>query len=417
MPILHLSADYPDPLQPAKTRAVANLLGLLPEQRHIVYSLNRVPWRLGTAMLPFADAAGAEHRAVSYGAPARGLFLRRFLDRLADRIAADLGGRGIRPRLVHAHKLSVEGLAGARLAARFGCPLIVSVQGNSDVKIIAARPDLRPLWAEIWRGAAVVHPFAPWAAEALSRLLGPRSGPVLPLPCPGAAEARLAPVLTPPGRVPVIRTAFHFRDWRNKNAERLIRALARARAEGTDMALAITGGGDPEGFARLAGLAQALAPDRVSFTGPVPNAAMQALMNDGAAFALLSHRETFGMVFAEALGAGLPCLYPAGRAIGGYFEEGGVVLSAEPEDEGAIARALVRLVREEAAFKDRLARLMAGGGLDFLTRSAIAATWRAGLGAAGMAASVMHAAGGNLPHVQPDTSRAEIPVELSGNPV
>ena len=67
------------------------------------------------------------------------------------------------------------------------------------------------------------------------------------------------------------------------------------------------------------------------------------------------------MVFAEALLAGAPCLIPRGRAIDGYFADGSVVLAADPEDEAEIARGLVRLVREETAFKERLAALGACG--------------------------------------------------------
>jgi len=106
---------------------------------------------------------------------------------------------------------------------------------------------------------------------------------------------------------------------------------------------------------------------------------MQELLNHAAAFALVSRRESFGMVFAEALLAGSPCLIPRGRAIDGYFDEGSVVLAADPGNEGEIAAALVRLVREEAEFKARLASLGAAGGLDFLRRGAIRDTYLAGI--------------------------------------
>ena len=91
------------------------------------------------------------------------------------------------------------------------------------------------------------------------------------------------------------------------------------------------------------------------------------------------------MVFAEALMAGTPCLYPRGRAIEGYFPAGGpdsVVLAAEPRDEAGIAAALARLVREETAFKARLAALGASGGLDFLRRPNIAERYRGALATA-----------------------------------
>jgi glycosyltransferase involved in cell wall biosynthesis len=380
MRILHLSADYPDPLVPAKTRAVAALLELAPGHRHVVYSLNRVGWRLnwrgGIHALGFADRAGEEHRAVAYGAPGKGLLLRTRLRALADRILADIAARGQAFDLVHAHKLSVEGLAGARIAAALGLPLAVSVQGDSDLKIVGARPDLRPVWARIWREAAVAFPFAPWAAAALDARLGARTRPVLPLPCPVAAARPLAPR---PGAGPLVRSAFHLAAAGRKNAAGLISAVGLAAREIPDIRLEIAGGGDAAAFARLAALAEAAAPGRVRFTGALPGAAMPLFLNGAGCFALVSHRESFGMVFAEALLAGTPCLIPRGRAIAGYLPEGGVLLAADPADPGAIAAGLVALLRDEAGFKARLAALQAAGGLDIFGSAAIAATYERGL--------------------------------------
>lgn len=381
--ILHLSADYPDPVAPQKTRAIANLLALIPEHGNQVLSLNRRggiadlrAWTGDVESAPFEDGNG-RHLAVTYRAPPKGILHRHFLERLADRLEGP--ARAFAPALIHAHKLTVEGIVAARLAARLGVPFVLTVQGNTDLKIAGARPDLRRHLARIWRDAAVVLPFAPWAAEALGRLLGPRPGAVIPLPCPGPADALMAPRPTPAGAPPLILSAFGLAHARNKNAARLIRAAGRAAGAIPELRLEILGAGEPGPLAALAGR---VLPGRVAFPGPVAHEAVQRRFNAAAAFALVSHRETFGMVFAEALLAGTPCLYPRGRAIAGYFPEGGpesVVLAADPRDEAAIAAALVRLVREEAAFKARLAGLQEAGGLDFLRRKQIAKRYRTAL--------------------------------------
>ena len=180
----------------------------------------------------------------------------------------------------------------------------------------------------------------------------------------------------------MIRTAFHLKaPPANKNAAALIRAVAAAGREIPELRLEIIGGGDPAAFAALADLAGREAPGRVAFLGRVPNAEIQRLFNTATGFALVSRRESFGMVFAEALLAGCPCLYPRGRAIDGYFEEGSVVLAADPADEAEIAAALLRLVREEAGLKDRLRTLQETGGLDLLRRDAIRQTYRDALAA------------------------------------
>ncbi|QIE55567.1 glycosyltransferase family 4 protein [Pikeienuella piscinae] len=378
MRILHISADYPDPLFPAKTRAIANLLKLTEGHEHRVVSLNRIGWRNGIAALDFADAAGAAHRAVAYGAPPKGVLMKHYLDRLTDWIAADCEAAGFTPDLVHAHKLSVEGPVGWALARRWGKPFAVSIQGDSDLRIIGVKRALRPLYARIWREAVVVFPFAPWAAARLEQRLGARDGPVRTLPCPGLAEARLAPQTGPP----VIVSAFHFASADRKNAAALIRAIGKAGAEIPDISLDIAGGGDPAAFARLAALAQEAAPGRVRFLGAVPNTDMQRRFNAACGFALVSRRESFGMVFSEALLAGAPCLIPRGWGVDGYFDEGSVVISADPNDETEIADGLVRLVREQVELKARLAALGEEGGLDFLRGPAIRDRYLAAIEAA-----------------------------------
>lgn len=386
MRILHLSADYPDPLVPAKTRAVANLLALVPGHDHHVYTLNRVDWRpgwmggAGIAALAFADAAGADHRALAYPAPPKGLMLARFLAPVADAVLADLAARGLRPDLVHAHKISVEGLVAGRIARALGIPFVLSLQGDSDLKIVGVKRSLRARYAALWHEAAAVFPFAPWTATRMAGLLGPRTGPVHPLPCPSLADAELAPRLRGPA-APVIASAFHLGVAGRKNAAGLIRAVGIAAREIPELGLEILGGGDAAAFARLTRLAATAAPGRVRFLGAVPHAEVQRRLNDATAFALVSQRESFGMVFAEALRAGTPCLIPAGWGIDGYLPEGGVLLRAAPDDTGAIAHALVRLVREEAAFKNRLATLQAAGGLRLFSGAAVGETYRAALDA------------------------------------
>lgn len=373
--ILHLSADYPDPLMPRKTPAVANLLALVPEVTHHVYSLNRVGWHADIHALDFADAAGEAHRAIAYGAPPKGLFLKRYLDRLADWLAEDLARRGIRPNLVHAHKLSVEGLVGASIARTLGIPLVISIQGNSDLKIISARRDLSRFWKPVWQGAAVAFPFAPWAAERMVDLLGTREGPIFFLPCPTPADCLFPPRIAGP----VFRSAFNLAHYRSKNADGLIKSLALAARRVPEIRLEIIGGGDPVAFAELSAFAARRAPGRVRFLGAVRNTDIQALFNSSCALALPSHRESFGMVFSEALLAGCPCLISRGWGIDGYCADEEIVLAVDSRDVREIAEGLVRLARGEVAFKARLARLAASGAINRFRRAQIAEVYRSGL--------------------------------------
>ncbi|WP_421708506.1 glycosyltransferase [Algihabitans sp.] len=362
--ILHISADFPDPLQPNKTKAVSTLLGLTSERfRHHVYSLNRVGLGKGIAAVDFSDG----WRAVTYEGLPRGLFLRRYLSRVATWILEDLERRRVSVDLVHAHKLSTDGLVGAQVAEALKVPLVVSSQGNSDLKIIRAKRDLRPVWRKIWQDAALLFPFAPWTADRLSETLGPRQKPTLPLPCPTLQDRVLPPRTTGP----LLRTAFHLRDYKNKNAETLIRAVAIAARRTPDLRLEIIGGGDPQAFAALSRTAAREAAGRVRLIGPVAHGRMQETLNDSCAFVMASFRESYGMVYAESLLAGTPVVHSATNGISGYLDSPAVV-GVDPRDSAALAEAMARLISDQGDVKAELRRLQETGQLDFLRRDAIA---------------------------------------------
>lgn len=370
MRILHISADYPDPLVPSKTRAVEALLGAVPEHEHRVWSLNRVGWRYEVSALSF----GAGHRAVAYGAPSRGLGLATRLRRVAEFVLNDSAAVGFRPDIVHAHKLSVEGLVGETVADALRLPLVITSQGNSDLKILGIRRDLRPRWRRIWQSADVVFVFAPWTRDWLNAALGRRDAVHL-LPCIVREERLLAPT----ENNGLIRTAFHLQGYQNKNALRLMRATVAAARRMPALRLEIAGGGDAQAFAHLSRAARLLDPARLSLVGQRSAAAISSFFNGAACMALPSRRESFGMVFVEALMAGCPVLLPRGWAIDGYLEDGEVGVAVPPGDETAIAAGLERLAREEVAFKRRLRHLHETGGLDLFRAETIAATYRAGL--------------------------------------
>jgi glycosyltransferase involved in cell wall biosynthesis len=372
MRVLHISADFPDPLVPAKTRAIANLLELVPEHEHRVWSLNRVDFRHGVNLLPFGDG----HHAVAYGAPPKSIALVSRLAPVADTILDAVAGWDAAPDVIHAHKLSVEGLIGAEVARALGRPLIVSSQGNTDLKIISIRRDLRPRWRAIWRSAAVALPFAPWTWDGLDALLGTRDGPTELLPCPIPEIPLRTPVRS---AYPLVRTAFNLGFYKNKNATGLMQAIARLAPRHPDLVLEIVGGGDAEAFAILSERAASLAPGRIRLLGPRAHAEVPALFNGASCMALPSHRESFGMVFVEALLAGCPVLGPAGFAIDGYLPDAMIGLFVPSRDEAAITEALDRLLREEADFKLRLGELQDAGRLDLFRRTAIAATYTAAL--------------------------------------
>lgn len=368
MQVLHLSADYPDPLAPAKTTAIRRLLELVPEIDHRVYSLNRVAATHGIHALTF----DGHHRAVTYGAPPFGLLHRTFLHRVADWIMADIDERGLAPVAVHAHKLSIEALIGDKIARSLDVPLIVSCQGNSDLKILGAKPELRSAWREIWHGADWVLPFAPWTADALTELLGERRGPLTMLPCPTEADEILKPRIVEP----VIRTAFNLDHHANKNARTITQATILAAEKLDGLRLEIIGTGSPSAFAQVQRMTQH---SNVRLVGAIPNHQIQKTLNETACFLMPSLRESYGMVFAEALLAGCPVIHGAGNAIGGYFPGSSFAQPARSNSVRDLASQLIVMVNAQSKVKTDLALAQKHGALDILRRPAIAQRLRESL--------------------------------------
>ncbi|MGW8281551.1 glycosyltransferase (plasmid) [Sphingomonas aurantiaca] len=380
--IVHISCDHPDAWNAAKTPVIRDLVALVRDRfDHHVLSLNRVnagpgfvrDLMRGASPLRDVDETGGV-TAIRYAAPARGLFHATILDQLAYALVDRVSGAD----MIVGHKLTIEGLMVQRIAERLGIPYALSVQGNTDTRILSARPDLRARMARVWHGAAVAFPFTPWALARVEARLGRRSGPTILLPCPTATETRIAPRVTGGG----ILSAFHLRAAELKNAPRLFRAAARAAADVPRLTLAVAGGGTDDEVRTIRSAADRLGGGVVTLEGPVAHADMQARMHRAAGFAMPSLRESFGLVFVEALLAGCPILYPRGAAVDGYFDGLPFAIPVDARDTAAIACGLKRMVTDEAALKAALAQWQDGPGLTRFLRAGIARSFGDGLAAA-----------------------------------
>jgi glycosyltransferase involved in cell wall biosynthesis len=67
-------------------------------------------------------------------------------------------------------------------------------------------------------------------------------------------------------------------------------------------------------------------------------------------FLLPSGRETFGLVYAEAISQGLPVLYTRGQGFDGQFPDGTVGFAIDPNDPEGIADKIEAILRDYARF-------------------------------------------------------------------
>jgi glycosyltransferase involved in cell wall biosynthesis len=159
------------------------------------------------------------------------------------------------------------------------------------------------------------------------------------------------------GRPPSIVSVA--RQYRRKNTAVLVRAMAVVRQSIPRVQLRIVGEG-PE-LQRLKALATSLdLDDTVTFVGSVRGVhEIRSELCRADVFCLPSRQEGFGIVFLEAMAAGLPIVAANCAAVPETAPHGEVSLLVEPDDPEGLAAALTRLLSDESL----RARLVAAGAV------------------------------------------------------
>ncbi|MDQ7028778.1 MAG: glycosyltransferase family 4 protein [Ardenticatenia bacterium] len=282
------------------------------------------------------------------------------------------------PRLRRSPRLSVDWLTGARAIVRLAREIkAVLLHANTVRAALYAAPAARLagipfVWhmRDFWLSEE--RPRWPWADRlgkhllcgAAARVIANSHAVAAHLPCRdrvtvvhnGIEVARFDPALdgapfrrehSIPLDAPVVGTVGRLRPW--KGQDRFLRAMARV-AEAMPAAWFLIVGGAvfgvdddyPQQLRRLAmdlGLA-----DRVVFTGHLEDvrpalAAMEIFVHAG-------DPEPFGLVNLEAMAMAKPVVAFAHGALPEIVNDGTTGILVPPEDEAALARAVVALIKE-----------------------------------------------------------------------
>jgi glycosyltransferase involved in cell wall biosynthesis len=129
---------------------------------------------------------------------------------------------------------------------------------------------------------------------------------------------------------------------RNKNIPRSIAAVSRLNGSRPVSLTLVGGGGDGEEEVKSL---LATSPF-VSWRGRVDKPEeLASIYRQHDIFLMPSLKETFGVVYLEAMSQGLPVIYSRGQGIDGYFEPGGVAEAVDPLDPDSIAKAIQALAQ------------------------------------------------------------------------
>ncbi len=352
--ILHITGDYPDPSRAPTTVAVKRLIDGLVDCDHVIVSLTRSATQSPTGVHQFEGASGQRLIAIHHFGLPFGLGLQRSFRAVARQIETYLSQHNLAPDLVHSHRLTFDGIAGDLISKARRIPHVVSVRGEVESKVLRFKPTYRPLIADILNAAHRIYYVSAWFQPDIERLIGPQ--PAKSRLLPNIVANTRSTIMSCPPR-PVIMTVANLDIYQKKGIDRLIAAFARVAAQVPEVSLEIIGGGQPESTAKVAALIAATGlGERIRLRGKLSNDAFLAELPTALALALPSRNETFGMVYTEALFAGVPILYGRNTGIDGHLHGLDVGVAVAVDDTSAIADGLLTLIERNAPFRAMIAR-------------------------------------------------------------
>jgi len=360
--IVHLAVDVNTPQRQRTTTAIEWFVDSLGDYENVLVGMRRTPFPWRTRGTDCGSDRGYRLFDLPfYGLPfGVGLLFSMWL--VARRVIRLLESEGLRPDIVHAHKLTFEGIAGWFIARHFGVPLFVSLRGEVETKIFRLKPTYRPLLRRICRYAERLYFVSAWFRDEYHRYVPAQPDKEKLLP---NIVRNIAPQIAalPAGNSFV--TILNLDTWKRKGLAWLIDGFAQARRELPALQLDIIGGGSAESVARAEQMiAGAGLTGSVRLTGPLPNAEVIRRLPSYRALLLPSRNETFGMVYVEALFAGIPVLFTRGTAIDGYLDGLDVAITVPEGDPQAITQAIIEL----DAKTDRMRAALAASAVELHSR-------------------------------------------------
>lgn len=248
----------------------------------------------------------------------------------------------------HAHTMFSDGILALKLKKQFGIPYIVTVR-NTDLNLymrymphtwMVGRQILQEADQIIFISKAHMRRAPKWVVAPKDVL--ERKAVNIPNGIDDYwfehidSSRHIAPIKSP------WRLIYVGNFTANKNVPRLMLAVLHLNKRGIPTTLDIVGakGRDTNRIMRIA----QTHPEIFKLHGEIRDKdRLRALFREMHIFALASLRETFGLVYVEALTQGLPILYSEGEGVDGFFDEQ-YGMACNPRSRASIETSLERIM-------------------------------------------------------------------------
>lgn len=289
----------------------------------------------------------------------------------ASRIEINFSEKIADVKLIHAHTLFSDGGSAYILSKKYGIPYIVSIRNTDLNSFYKYAIHYRSLAHKILLNARKVvfisHAYRKLFFDILPKEIVrkiKRKCIVIPN---GISEEFLKNL--------VLERDIKFIDLittasldKNKNISVLIKAVSRLKNEGKNVNLKIAGDGplrqDLEALVHKKKLN-----NNVEFLGQVDVSTLKAHLDSSNIFILVSFKETFGISYIEAMARGLPIVYTRNQGVDGYFSQGEVGYSVNPNDVDAICTAIEKIIDNYKIISSKCNKLAQGFSWDSISNN------------------------------------------------
>ncbi|WP_218081763.1 glycosyltransferase [Anthocerotibacter panamensis] len=250
--------------------------------------------------------------------------------------------------LIHAHFTYPDGVVAARLAQRYGIPLVITEHTlwrpwmdnypRVRAQALAAHAQSFALIAASRSLRASIAHFTGTAAKLRAVPIGVDTAHFYAKPVPSFDPWQILYV----GRI-----------HRTKGVDVLLEAMHLLVKRGLPCRLVLVGGESLyRGWQREEARLRARAAEQVTFIGPRSPAQVAQLMRESALLVLPSRRESFGAVLVEALACGTPVVATRCGGPEDIIAEG-LGLLVPPADPTALAEGIATLLNERSHYDSR----------------------------------------------------------------
>lgn len=368
--ILHISGDYPDSIRKDnKTHAVYNLITSSHQFNHLIVSLNRSSVLKRNLFLKKDNLIEIEYFRLPFG-----ILINSSLLILARKIEKKLRADNIHFDVIHAHKLTIEGVIANYLSRKFNKPYVTTIRGLTDLAIMRFKPFSGFVYKNILANSSKLFFLAPWSENTIKNKFTNIAIDKKSILLPNIVSR--SEVASQKKRIISNRFITSARlnapNYKNKNLLRTIKAFDIASKNLNDIHLDIYLSGEGNHKDDLLKAISVLScKNNIHLYPPLSNNDFINILPDYVAYLLPSFPETFGMAYFEAIFAGIPVLHSKGTGIDGYFNNKKISCRANHRSTDAIAGSIIDLHNNQQVYKLNIFKCLETGYFDSFFKESI----------------------------------------------